>query len=137
VPSETPGRESAEAAAGTNRRSYFRAAIEWRGTYRRTSGPADELATFWALDLSATGAALELHGELPRVGESLELHFTTSTRFQVDDLRLVAIVGNRRRPPHHRVVGVAFETLSQTQSDLLSRVTLTAQRLEIRQRRPR
>jgi c-di-GMP-binding flagellar brake protein YcgR len=135
VTRDASGDEPAADVPPANRRAFFRAPIEWRGTYRRASGPADELAAFWALDLSATGAALELHGELPEVGESLELHFTASPRFQVEDLRLDGLVCNRRRPPSDRVFGIEFAALSEAQRDLMSRIVLTAQRLDLQQRR--
>jgi c-di-GMP-binding flagellar brake protein YcgR len=117
------------------RRDRFRARTEWRGTYvplRADAEPAG--AACWAIDVSATGIAIEIHGPDLDIGEHVLLRLEPNDRLAEDGLQLRACVRNRRESSTGRIFGLSFEGMVPAQAEAMARVVAAAERLTLARR---
>lgn len=91
-------------------------------------------AACWALDVSATGIAIEIHGPDLDIGEQVLLRLEPNDQLACDGLQLRACVRNRRGATSRRVFGLSFEGLLPAQAERLAQVVAAAERLTLARR---
>jgi hypothetical protein len=124
--------------AVADRRGAQRARVVWKGKYLI----ADPFTTLvwhrcYLVDISESGAAIEIHGDDLDVGHRILLRLDPHPDYHDAWLQLRSTVVNRRGPEGSRVYGVVFAGLVQAQRDYFLRITMTARRLASRRRDPR
>ena len=112
-----------------DRRNGQRARLEWKGRFRvlDPSAPSSWVPCY-LLDISSDGCAMEVHGELPELGQLVLVRLDADPRHHAGGLQLRARVANHRGPDDERVFGLEFRGLIGPQYEELLRITMTARR---------
>jgi c-di-GMP-binding flagellar brake protein YcgR len=117
-----------------DRRRGQRAEVLWKGNYLVVD-PFTSLVwqRCYLVDLSESGAAVEIHGDDLEVGQRILVRLDPHPTYHDSWLQLRALVVNFRETTTHRVYGLAFAGLVEAQREHFLQITMTAQR----KRRPR
>jgi hypothetical protein len=124
--------------SGRDRRQGQRAEVLWKGDYL----VVDPLTSLiwqrcYLVDLSESGAAIEVHGDDVDVGHRILIRLDPHPSYHDSWLQLRATVVNRRGPSKPPVYGLAFNGLIAAQQDHFLQITMTARRNRRRRRRYR
>ena len=125
----TPGQ------ANGDRRDGQRARVLWKGDYLVVEPVATRTwQRCYLVDISDSGAAIEIHGDDLAVGHRLLVRLDPHPSYSGSCLQLRATVVSRRGRTRPAVYGLAFGGLTRAQREHFIRITMLAGR-DLRRRR--